>query len=47
MAIDQSEETSPSTSKNDQLAIDTRNALYIHPYDNPIINLVLVLFDGI
>ncbi|XP_070007858.1 uncharacterized protein [Nicotiana sylvestris] len=47
MAINQGEETSPSTRRNDQLVIDIGNPLYIHPFDSPGMTLVPVPFDGI
>ncbi|XP_019239047.1 PREDICTED: uncharacterized protein LOC109219082 [Nicotiana attenuata] len=47
MAINQGEETSPSTSRNDQSVIDTSNPLYIHPSDSPGMTLVPIPFDGI
>ncbi|XP_019265008.1 PREDICTED: uncharacterized protein LOC109242628 [Nicotiana attenuata] len=47
MAINQAEETSPSTSRNDQWVIDIGNPLYIHPSDSPGMTLVPVPFNGI
>ncbi|XP_019237003.1 PREDICTED: uncharacterized protein LOC109217227 [Nicotiana attenuata] len=47
MAINQGEEMSPSTSRNDQSVIDAGNPLYIHPSDNPGMTLVPIRFDGI
>ncbi|XP_019242331.1 PREDICTED: uncharacterized protein LOC109222426, partial [Nicotiana attenuata] len=47
MAIDQTEEVTPNTSRNDQLVIDVSSPLYIHPSDSPGVTLVPVPFDGI
>ncbi|XP_019233911.1 PREDICTED: uncharacterized protein LOC109214451 [Nicotiana attenuata] len=47
MAVDQTEEMTPSTSRNDHLVIDTSNPLYIHPSDSLGMTLVPVPFDEI
>ncbi|XP_019256773.1 PREDICTED: morphogenetic regulator of filamentous growth protein 1-like [Nicotiana attenuata] len=46
MAFDQLRETTPGSSRNDQLTVDTSNPLYIHPSDSPGMILVSVPFDG-
>lgn len=47
MAIYQTEELTPNTSRNDQPVIDASNPLYIHPSDSPGMTLVPVPFDEI
>nr|XP_016484689.1 PREDICTED: uncharacterized protein LOC107805207 [Nicotiana tabacum] len=47
MAIDQTEELTSSTSRNDQPIIDVSSPLYIHPSDSPGVTLIPVPFDRI